>query len=97
MHISTKLRQLREDAGLGVREAALKLNKTAGYLSRVEVKGEIPSPELLCAMAELYQADPAELLSLAKSQQLELFREQIDVRQSEALRLFRKKGSSRNE
>jgi transcriptional regulator with XRE-family HTH domain len=85
-----RLRQLREEAGLSVREAASRLGKSPGYLSRIEGRGEVPSADLLCEMASLYGANIEELLELAKIAQLDSKRLLIEHQQSEALRLFRR-------
>jgi transcriptional regulator with XRE-family HTH domain len=85
------LKDLREKAGLSVREAAARLEKSPGYLSRIEGRGEIPSAEFLCEMASLYGGDVDEVLELAKKARLKATEQQIVERQSEALRLFRKK------
>ena len=88
--LQDRLKKLREDAGFTLRVAATKLNKSPGYLSRIEGRGEIPSAEILCEMAVLYQADVEELLALAKTAILEQTRIGIEEKQGEALRLFRK-------
>ena len=87
------LRKLRGEAGYSVREAALALEKSPGYLSRVEARGEMPSAELICEMAKLYGADEGELLEIAKLQQLKTLESQIEERHTRTLQLFRKKGS----
>jgi len=91
MHpLQKKLQQLRERAGLTVRALAEKLGKTPGYVSRFEGRGEIPSPELLCELALLYEVPAEELFELAKSSQLERAATEIDTRHRSALALFRK-------
>jgi transcriptional regulator with XRE-family HTH domain len=88
--LKERLKTLREKAGLSLREAASQLNKSPGYLSRIEGRGEIPTAELLCEMAGLYGADAEELLQLSKRVTLEQTRIVIEKKQGEALRLFRK-------
>jgi transcriptional regulator with XRE-family HTH domain len=88
--LSQKLRELRETSGLTARAVAEHLGKSPGYISRVEGRGEIPSPELLCRFAALYGVPPEELLGLAKDRQLERAAEDIEARQQAALTLFRK-------
>lgn len=90
MNLSKRLKELREKKDLTVRKFAHLLDKTPGYISRVEGRGEIPSPELLCAMAKVLGVQPEELLELAKEGQLKRTEEDIDARQQEALTLFRK-------
>lgn len=88
--LSKKLRKLREDAGFSVRGLAEKLRKTPGYISRIEGRDEIPSPELLCELALLYGIAAEELLDLAKKGQLERAANEIDAKHESALKLFRK-------
>ena len=95
--LGQKLRSLRTDAGFGVREAADKLGKSPGYISRIEVRGELPSIELIHALALLYNADEMDLLDLWKQQQISEFQHDLEQKHSDAVLLFRKKGSSRNE
>lgn len=88
--LSERLRQLREDHGYKVRDFADLIGKTPGYISRIEGRGEVPSPELLCKIAEVYQLDPEELFELAKQSQLERTERDIDARYASALALYRK-------
>lgn len=73
-----------------VRQFADRIGKTPGYVSRMEVRGEIPSPELLCEIAEIHKVRPEELLQLAKQSQLEKVEKLIDGKQASALSLHRK-------
>jgi transcriptional regulator with XRE-family HTH domain len=84
------LRELRQEIGYSVRQMASKLSVSPGYVSRIEARGEIPSPELLLKIAELLKARPDALLRLAKESQLAHVEKQIDERQASALALFRK-------
>lgn len=88
--LSRKLKELRTKKGLTVREFAKKIGKSPGYVSRIEVRGEVPSPELLCAIASIFRAKPESLLALAKEAQLEQAAKTIDQRQMSALALHRK-------
>ena len=88
--LKVRLRSLRESAGLTLREAAIRLKKSPGYISRLEGRGEIPTAELICDMANLYGTDAEELLKLAGTAQLAQTKSEIEAKQKEALRLFRK-------
>lgn len=88
--LGKRLRELRKGRGYTVREFAHLLNKSPGYVSRIEARGEIPSPELLCAIAEIYEIQPDALLELAKQMQLKRVEQDIAQRHSDALSLFRK-------
>lgn len=75
---------------LSVREFAAAIGKSPGYVSRIEVRGELPSPMLICEISEVLKLDAEELLTLAKASQLRKTEEQIKERHSSALSLFRK-------
>ena len=87
---SERLRTLRVDAGLSVRGLAERIGKTPGYVSRIEARGEIPSPELICELARELGVRPEELLDLAKKSHLEKAAQTIEEKQRTALNLFRK-------
>jgi transcriptional regulator with XRE-family HTH domain len=88
--LGKKLRDLRKSSGYTVREFAARVHKSPGYISRIEARGEIPSAELLCELAQILGVDPSELLELAKRCQLEDTRRTIETKQEAALTLFRK-------
>ena len=89
--LGQRMRELRTTKGLTVQEFALRIKKTAGYVSRIEARNEIPSAELLIVIAEVLGTKPEELFVLAKETQLGRVAEQIDAKQQDALVLFRKK------
>ena len=88
--LGQRLRELREQQGFTVRQFAERIERTPGYVSRIEARGEIPSPELLCVIAEAYRIAPEELLELAKECYLERAEREVQARNSSALALFRK-------
>ncbi len=88
--LGKKLREFRRDRNLTVREFAKQIDKSPGYVSRIEARGEIPSPELICRIAEFYSVQPEELLELAKAGQLDRVEQDLDARHQEALTLFRR-------
>lgn len=90
MPLGERLKELRMAAGLSVREAAAQIGKSAGYLSRLETRGEIPAPELILTIAEAYGADAGELLKAAKEDYLQRAEQEIDAKHQSALILFRK-------
>lgn len=87
---SARIKQLRHDRGITVRQFADALGKSPGYVSRIEARGEIPSPELTCRIANLLGAPPEELLELARLDVLQRTDKEIKVRHEEVLSLFRK-------
>ena len=84
------LRRLREQNGLTVRQFAGCIKKTPGYVSRIETRGEIPSPELLCAIADVYHVAPEDLLDLSKQCYLGRIEREIEAKNMSALALCRK-------
>ena len=88
--LGRRLRELREQRRLTVRQFADQIKKTPGYVSRIEARGEIPSPELLCAIANVYGVAPEELLDLAKQCYLDRTEREVDEKNLSALALYRK-------
>jgi transcriptional regulator with XRE-family HTH domain len=88
--LGKRIQLLRRKRQMTVRELAEAVHKSAGYLSRVEARDEIPSPELICALSEALLEKPEVLLELAKSDLLGRATEQIEAKNSEALSLFRR-------
>lgn len=89
--LAERVKAQRLQRKLGVREFAELLGVTAGYVSRVEVRGEIPSPELICKIGDLLGIELEELLELAKDDVLTRTKEDLSQRHTEALRLYRRK------
>lgn len=85
-----RLRELRRDRELTVREFAREIDKSPGYVSRIEARGEIPSPELICQIADFYAVNPEELLELAKAGHLDRVEQDLEEKHQEALALFRR-------
>jgi transcriptional regulator with XRE-family HTH domain len=88
--LGKRLKELREKRKLSVREFARQIDKTAGYVSRIEARGEIPSPDLLCSIADFHGIDPTELLDLLRKVQLKSTAEEIKAKHASALALYRK-------
>lgn len=85
-----RLRELRRDRELTVREFAKEIDKSPGYVSRIEARGEIPSPELICQIADFYAVTPEELLELARVGHLHRVEQDLEEKHQEALALFRR-------
>ena len=90
MTLGQRLKELRTENGLSVRDAAEKLGKSAGYISRIEVRGEIPSPEFFVVIATVYGVGMEELLKLSKQEQMTRTELEIDARNESALTLYRR-------
>lgn len=88
--LSDEIRRLRRVKGMSVRQLASTLGKTPGYISRIESRGEVPTPELLIHIANELDGDGELLLSLAKSDELKDAKAEIESRYDQALILYRK-------
>jgi transcriptional regulator with XRE-family HTH domain len=88
--LAERMKAKRLQLKIGVREFAELLGVSAGYVSRVEVRGEIPSPELICKIGDLLEVELDELLDLAKDDVLARTKEDLSQRHTEALRLHRR-------
>lgn len=86
----SRIKELRASNGWTVRELAERIGKTAGYISQIEGRGEIPSPELICRFGEIFEVKPELLLELAKQDQLDKAESDIAEKHQAALTLYRK-------
>jgi chromosome partitioning protein len=73
-----EVKRLRSERGLTIRDLAAALGKSVAYLAKIEVQGEIPSPEFTTDIARALDADPAELLRLAKDARISNMAREID-------------------
>ncbi|NLI23551.1 MAG: helix-turn-helix domain-containing protein [Bacteroidales bacterium] len=60
--LGQKLRELREQAGLSLRKAAMQVDVDVAILSKMERGERKLSKELVLKLAELYKADPNKLI-----------------------------------
>jgi chromosome partitioning protein len=65
-----RVKRLRTERGLTIRDMAAALGKSVAYLAKIEVQGEIPTPDLTCAIARVLDAEPIQFLELAKEARL---------------------------
>jgi transcriptional regulator with XRE-family HTH domain len=89
--LADRVKAQRLQLKIGVREFAERLAVSPGYISRIEVRDEIPSPELICKIGDLLGVELEELLALAKVDVLARTKEDLNQRHTEALRLHRGK------
>ena len=89
--LGERLRELRAELGDTVRGFAVRIGKTPGYVSQIEVRGEIPAPDLLCRIADIHEINPEELLQLAKGDQVARTSKAIDKKHESAIKLKKKK------
>ncbi|MHB1217447.1 MAG: AAA family ATPase [Alphaproteobacteria bacterium] len=68
--LARRVKRLRTERGLTIRDLAAALGKSVAYLAKIEAQGEIPTPELTYEIARALDADPIELLELAKEVRL---------------------------
>ena len=61
-----ELKRLRAEHGLTVRDLSSRIGKSVGYVGKIEVKGEVPSPKLVQEIASIFEQDPRLLLELAR-------------------------------
>lgn len=87
---SDEIRKRRSERQLSVRQLAAAVGKTPGYLSRIEARGEIPTPELVCQIAAVLETNAERLLELAKADELKQFKTDLNSRHESALLLYRK-------
>ena len=70
MRFGERLRQLRQEKSLTLRDLAGEVGVDFTYLSKIEngklLFGDYPSERLICLMATVLEADPDELLILAE-------------------------------
>jgi transcriptional regulator with XRE-family HTH domain len=88
--LGARIQELRRKRGMTVRALAESVDKTAGYLSRVETRDEIPAPELICLLSEVLKERPEPLLELAKRDLLKRAEVQIEKKSTDALNLYRR-------
>ena len=62
---------------------------SSAYITRIEQYGEIPSPALVCVMAEVLQYDMNGLLALAKKNKKDQLNENIDEKYARAVGWYR--------
>jgi len=73
-----------------VRALAAALEKTPGYISRIETTDEVPSPELICQIARVLDVEPEALLRFARGQTIRQIEADLAERHNNALQLFRR-------
>ena len=97
MSFAHKVRELRNKKGWSVYELADKLLNektgkpmTAGYVSKIEARGEIPSPQMIIQLAELLGAKPEDLIEIAKTVKAKEVSQVVQQKYDDGLTLYRK-------
>ena len=83
--IARRLKRLRTERRVTIRDLAAALGKSAAYLAKIEVQGEIPTPELTSAIARVLETDPLQLLELAKETRLSNVTRDIEREYAQAI------------
>lgn len=86
-----KVLSLRKENGWTVKEFITKLggDLSPAYVTKVEVHGEIPSPELICKIAEIFGIKEQELLDAAKECKVQQYEKSLEKRYQQAAGLYR--------
>ena len=81
----------RKEKGWTVKEFIEKLGGelSPAYVTKIEVHGEIPSPELICKIAGVFSLKEQELLEAAKEIKVQQFEESLEKRYQKAAGLYR--------
>lgn len=90
MSFAQKIRELRTKKGWSVYDLAEKIGKTPGYISKIEARGEIPSPEMIIKLAELLGAKPEDLIEIAKAEKTKEVSQAVQQKYDDGLTLYRK-------
>jgi transcriptional regulator with XRE-family HTH domain len=90
MNFAQKIRELRNKKGWSVYDLAEKIEKTAGYVSKIEARGEIPSPEMITLLAETFGIQPDELFDIAKSEKADQLTKNVIKKYDDELAMYRK-------
>jgi chromosome partitioning protein len=80
-----EIKRLRAERGMTIRDLAAALDKSVAYLAKIEVQGEVPTPEVTCELARVLDASAAGLLNLAKEARLSSMSREIDRQYTRAL------------
>jgi len=75
-----EVKRLRVERGLTARDLATKLGKSVGYIGKIEVEGEVPTPDLISELARVFGEEAQALFSLANESVLTRLKQEIDRR-----------------
>lgn len=84
------VRQMRNKKSWSVYDLAEKIGRTAGYVSKIEARGEIPSPDMIIKLAEVLGAKPEGLIELAKKEKSKEVSQAVQRKYDDSLALYRK-------
>jgi chromosome partitioning protein len=78
-----EVKRLRAEHGMTIRQLASLLQKSVGYIAKIEVRGEIPTIDLILEIANVFDQAPRRLLDLAKLSLLAHAEREINTRYSQ--------------
>ena len=83
----------RKQKGWTIREFVEKLGGdiSPAYITKIEVHNEIPSPELICKIAEVFKLNYQDLLNSARKNKVQLFDESLEKKYQKAACLYKLK------
>ncbi len=84
------IKESREKRGLTVRSLAEAIGKSPGYVSRIEVRGEIPSIELVLELAKALRGSVEEFLESAKRDSIDKATNEVESKYQDVIALYRK-------
>lgn len=86
------IQSLRKSKGWTVKEFIEKLGEqrvSPAYMTKIEVYGEIPSPELICRIADVLGGDQKKLIELAKEHKVTSFEKALEEKYQKAVGMYR--------
>lgn len=91
MRFADKIKDLRKAKGWSVYDLANAIGvKSPGYVSKIEARGEIPSPEMISKLADALKADAKELFELAKKDKHQQLTQNVNRKYDKGYALYRK-------
>lgn len=79
------VQQRRKDKGFKIRDfiGQLGVDLSPSYITKIELHGEIPSPELICRIAKVLQIPHRDLWEIAKANKLQAISEALEAKYRE--------------
>lgn len=73
-----EIKRLRTENEMTVRSLAAALSKSVSYIGKIEVQGEVPTPELIRRIADVFCVDEGRLFFLAKETLLSNYKRDVE-------------------
>ena len=91
MSFAQRIKELRKAKKWSVYDLARAIKvKSPGYVSKIEARGEIPSPEMISTLAGVLNANARELFDLAKKDKSQQLTQSVHRKYDEGYALYRK-------